>query len=135
MSRDSLSDALTHVRNACLAKHRLVQIPRTNLVESVVEVLFREGFIKSFTSVENDGKNQLLITLRYCMDTKQQRGPVIRHIERISKPGRRVYAKAKEIIRIRNGFGLVIITTSRGVVTGEEARAHGIGGEVLCYIW
>jgi small subunit ribosomal protein S8 len=134
MSRDSLSDALTRVRNACLAKHSIVQIPRTKLVESVVEVLFREGFIKSFTSVENSGKKQLLITLRYYM-TNEQKGPVIRHIERISKPGRRVYTKAKEIIRIRNGFGLVIITTSKGVVTGEEARAHGIGGEVLCHIW
>lgn len=131
MSTDTLSDVLTCIRNAGLARHRVVRVPCTKLVTGVVRVLCREGYVKSFTSIKTKGKTQqMAIVLRYVNGE-----PLIRRIQRVSKPGKRRYTKVGAIPKVRQGFGLVVLTTSYGIMSGEDARVRGVGGEVLCTIW
>ncbi|MCF7802529.1 MAG: 30S ribosomal protein S8 [Candidatus Marinimicrobia bacterium] len=128
---DPIADFLTRIRNASAARHRWVDIPAANLKVRIAVLLKLEGYIKDFVLVEDDKQNILRIYLRYSPDG----GPVIERMQRVSKPGRRHYVNAGQLPRVRNGLGVAILTTSRGVITDKQARKERVGGEVLCYIW
>ena len=128
---DPIADMLTRIRNANSAKHKTVDVPASKIKTSIAEILFKEGYIKSFELINNDNQGIIRITLKY--DEKGTR--VIDGIKRISKPGLRVYAGKEELPRVLNGLGIAIISTSQGLKTDKEAREAGMGGEVLAYIW
>ena len=132
MTTDTIADMLTRIRNANLAKHQIVQIPSTKITRNIAEVLFREGLIDSYEELKNGLNSSLLLALKY---KGKDRTPCIEKIQRISKPGLRVYSGAKKMPRILGGFGTAIVSTSRGLMTDQQARQEGVGGELLCYIW
>ena len=132
MSNDTIADMLTRIRNANLAKHQIVQVPSTKVTRNIAQVLFAEGLIESFEELKNGLKSSLLLFLKY---TGKDRKPSIVKIQRISKPGLLVYSGAKKMPRILGGFGVAIVSTSRGLMTDQQARKEGVGGELLCYIW
>ena len=132
MVNDTISDMLTRIRNANMVRHQIVQIPFTKMSLAISEILKTEGFIEDFESYTEDKKNYLLISLKY---TGKSRQPVICKIERVSKPGLRVYANSKKLPKVLDNLGIAIISTSKGVMTNLKAKELGIGGEVLCYIW
>ena len=132
MSHDTVADMLTKIRNASLVKHQIVQLPLTNLTKEIAKVLLSEGFIVSFEELKNGANSSLLLVLKY---TGKDRIPKITNIQRVSKPGLRVYKNAKKMPRVLGGFGTAIISTSKGLVTDQFARQENIGGEVLCFIW
>jgi small subunit ribosomal protein S8 len=129
---DTISDMLTRIRNANMVRHQIVQIPATKMSLAIAEILKEEGFIEDFENYIENKKKYLLISLKY---TGKSRKPVICKIERVSKPGLRVYSNSKKLPRILNNLGIAIMSTSKGVMTNLRARELGIGGEVLCYIW
>jgi small subunit ribosomal protein S8 len=129
---DTISDMLTRIRNAHMVKHQIVQIPSTKISLAIAEILKEEGYIEDFESYIEDNKKYLLISLKYI---GKSRKPVISKIERMSKPGLRVYSSSKELPRILENLGIAIISTSKGVMTNLKAKELGIGGEVLFYIW
>jgi small subunit ribosomal protein S8 len=129
---DTISDMLTRIRNAHMVKHQIVQIPSTKISFAIAEILKEEGYIEDFENYIEDGKKYLLISLKYI---GQSRKPVISKIERMSKPGLRVYSSSKELPRVLENLGIAIISTSKGVMTNLKAKELGIGGEVLFYIW
>jgi len=132
MVNDTIADMLTRIRNANLAKHQIVQIPSTKMTKAIANVLFNEGLIDSFEELSNGLRGSLLLSLKYDgIDRK----PIIENIQRISKPGLRIYSGSKKMPRVLGGFGTAIISTSRGLMTDKQARSEGIGGEILCYIW
>ena len=128
---DPIADMLTRIRNANSAKHKTVDIPASKMKTAIAEILFKEGYIKSFELISNENQGIIRITLKY--DEKGTR--VIDGIKRISKPGLRVYVGKEELPRVLNGLGIAIISTSKGLKTDKEAREAGMGGEVLAYIW
>ena len=128
---DPIADMLTSIRNANSSKHKSVDIPASKMKLGIAEILFREGYIKSFEEIKDDTQGTIRITLKY--DEKGTR--VIDGLKRISKPGLRVYASKEELPKVLNGLGIAIISTSQGLKTDKEARELGIGGEVLAYIW
>jgi small subunit ribosomal protein S8 len=132
MTTDTIADMLTRIRNANLAKHQIVQIPSTKITRNIAQVLFAEGLIDSFEELKNGLNSSLLLSLKYI---GKERKPSIEKIQRISKPGLRVYSGAKKMPRILGGFGTAIVSTSRGLMTDQQARKEGVGGELLCYIW
>jgi small subunit ribosomal protein S8 len=132
MVNDTISDTLTRIRNAILAKHEIVKIPATKVTFYIIKVLKEEGFIENFEEINDEFKNFLIITLKYKGLNKH---PIITKLIRISKPGLRIYAKNKNLPKVLGGIGIAIISTSRGVMTDRQARYLGLGGEVLCYIW
>ena len=140
MVTDTISDMLTRIRNANMVKHQIVQIPATKMSLAIAEILKTEGFIEDFESytdksqrkLRENEKKYLLISLKYI---GKSRKPVIWKIERVSKPGLRVYSSSKKLPRILDDLGIAIISTSKGVMTNQKAKELGIGGEVLCYIW
>jgi small subunit ribosomal protein S8 len=132
MTTDTIADMLTRIRNANLAKHQVVQIPSTKITKNIAQVLFAEGLIDSFEELKNGLNSSLLLSLKY---SEKERKPSIEQIQRISKPGLRVYSGAKKMPRILGGFGTAIVSTSKGLMTDHQARKEGIGGELLCYIW
>ena len=132
MTNDTIADMLTRIRNANLAKHQIVQIPSTKITRNIAEVLFSEGLIDSFEELKNGLKSSILVSLKY---EGKERKPSIEKIQRISKPGLRVYSGAKKMPRILGGFGTAIVSTSKGLMTDQQARKEGVGGELLCYIW
>jgi small subunit ribosomal protein S8 len=129
---DTISDMLTRIRNAHMVKHQIVQIPSTKISLAITEILKEEGYIEDFENYIENGKKYLLISLKYI---GQSRKPVISKIERMSKPGLRVYSNSKELPRVLENLGIAIISTSKGVMTNLKAKELGIGGEVLFYIW
>ena len=132
MVNDSIADLLTRIRNAQTARHDTVSVETTIMKKSIAQILLDEGYIAAFDEVENGNKNKnLVITLKYV--NKNQK--VITGLKRISKPGRRIYASCEELPKVLNGLGIVIVSTSKGVMTDREARKLGIGGEVLAYVW
>ena len=128
---DPIADMLTRIRNANSAKHKTVDVPASKMKTAIAEILFKEGYIKSFELISNENQGIIRITLKY--DEKGTR--VIDGIKRISKPGLRVYANKEELPKVLNGLGIAIISTSQGLKTDKEAREAGVGGEVLAYIW
>ena len=132
MNTDPIADYLTRIRNASAANHRVVEIPASNLKKEMTKILFDQGYILSYKFDKVKYRETIKIALKYDSRTKES---VIREIQRISKPGLRKYAGSSEIPRILNGLGIAIVSTSKGVMTGKQAQAHNIGGEVLCFVY
>ena len=128
---DPISDMLTRIRNAGMARKADVLMPSTKVLVAIAEILKQEGYIGDFEVIEKRPQNQLKIGLRYGPDKRH----TIREIRRVSKPGLRVYAGKDEIPRVRSGLGIAIVSTPQGVLTGYEARRRGIGGEVICTVF
>jgi small subunit ribosomal protein S8 len=129
---DTISDMLTRIRNANMVKHQIVQIPATKMSIAIAEILKDEGFIKDFESYEENKRQYLLISLKYIGKVRK---PVLCKLERVSKPGLRVYSNSKKLPKVLDNLGIAIISTSKGIMTNLKAKELGIGGEVLCYIW
>ena len=132
MVNDTISDMLTRIRNANMVKHQIVQIPSTKMSLAITEILKAEGYIEDFETYIENNRKYLLISLKYI---GKSRNPVISKIERVSKPGLRVYSNTKQLPKILEDLGIAIISTSKGVMTNLKAKELGIGGEVLFYIW
>ena len=132
MVTDTISDMLTRIRNANMVKHQIVEIPATKMSKAIASILKEEGFIENFEVYSENLYQYLLISLKY---KGKSREPVICKIERISKPGLRVYAGSKKLPKVLGNLGIAIISTSKGVMTNLKAKELGIGGEILCYIW
>ena len=132
MVTDTIADMLTRIRNANMVKHRIVQIPHTKMSLAITKILEDEGFIESFELYQEARKRFILLSLKY---TQLSQTPVISKIERISKPGLRVYANSKTLPKVLDNLGIAILSTSQGVMTNIQAKELGVGGEVLCYIW
>ena len=133
MYTDPIADYLTRIRNAVSAKHRVVEIPASNLKKEITKILFDQGYILSYKFEDTDDKQgNIKIALKYESVSKQ---PVIKEIQRISKPGLRKYSNSTEFPRILNGLGISIISTSKGVMTGKQAASQNIGGELICYVF
>jgi|SRR5690554_2634789 len=133
MTTDPIADFLTRIRNAVKANHRVVEIPASNIKKEITKILFDQGYILSYKFDDQQGpQGTIKIALKYDRITKE---PVIKQIQRVSTPGLRKYAGANELPRILNGLGISIISTSHGVMTGKQARAENIGGEILCYVY
>lgn len=132
MYTDPIADYLTRIRNAVRANHRVVEIPASNLKKDITKILFDQGYILSYKFDDSTAQGTIKIALKYNKETKE---PVIKKIQRISKPGLRKYASSKELPRILNGLGIAIVSTSHGVMTGKQAKRDNVGGEVLCYVY
>ncbi len=132
MVTDPIADFLTRIRNAQMAGHRVVDIPASNLKKRMTEILYSQGYILKYKFEDDNKQGIIKIALKYDPATRQ---PAIRSMERISRPGLRQYASPSEFRRVKNGLGVAIISTSRGVMTDKEARAQNVGGEVLCYVY
>ena len=129
---DPISDMLTRIRNAVQARHEAVDVPASRMKSSLLKLLSDEGFITSFKSVDEDSVNKKLeVQLRYYED----KTPVIQGLKRVSKPGLRVYVGKNEVPRYFGGIGVAFMSTSKGVMTGQQARRQGVGGELLFYVW
>jgi small subunit ribosomal protein S8 len=130
MMNDPLGDLLTRIRNAQMRNKNKVSSPMSRLRESVLDVLKSEGYIRGYAVVEKDGRSEIEIELKYF-----DGAPVIREIERISKPGRRVYTSVRNLPRVNNGLGVAIVSTPKGVMADHEARDANVGGEILCTVF
>ena len=128
---DPVADMLTRIRNASTAKHETVDVPASNLKKAIAQILLEEGYIKSYTLVDNGNQGVIHITLKYL--AKKQ--SVISGLKRVSKPGLRIYAGAEELPKVLKGLGIAIVSTSKGVMTDKKARELHIGGEVLAFVW
>jgi small subunit ribosomal protein S8 len=131
IANDPITDLLNRLRNAMRAGHDRVDMPASRLKEDLVKVLAEEGYIASFRRVEEKGRPLLRVGLKYDADGE----PVVSGLERVSRPGRRVYARAQEIPEVLGGLGTSIVSTSRGIVSGRKARESRLGGEILCNVW
>ena len=129
---DPIADYLTRVRNAIMAKHRVVEIPASNIKRDITKILFEKGYILSYKFIDDDVQGKIKIALKYDPETKKS---AIKSIERASRPGLRKYASHGDLPRVLNGLGVAIISTSRGVMTDKEARKENVGGEVICYVY
>lgn len=129
---DPIADFLTRIRNAILARHKVVEIPASNLKKDIAKILYNKGYILSYKVVEDGPQGILKLALKYHPKSNI---PAIKSLERISSPGLRKYSGADKLPRVLNGLGVAIISTSQGVMTDKEARKLSIGGEVLCYIY
>ena len=132
MVTDTISDMLTRIRNATMVKHQIVQIPVTKMSLAIATILKEEGFLEDFENYHENKREYLLLSLKYNGTSRKS---VISKIQRISKPGLRVYTNSKELPRVLDNLGIAIISTSKGIMTNLKAKKLGIGGEVLCYIW
>jgi len=131
MITDPIADYLTRVRNAVNAKHRIVEVPASNVKKAITKILFEKGYILNYKFEEEGPQGTIKIALKYHPVTKQ---PAIMSIDRVSRPGLRQYTDSENLPRVMNGLGIAIISTSRGIMTDKEARKLHIGGEVLCYV-
>ena len=128
---DPIADMLTRIRNASSAKHESVDVPASNMKKAIAEILLNEGYIKSYQVIEDGAQGIIHIVLKYLPEG----GRAIAGLRRVSKPGLRVYASAEELPEVLRGLGVAIISTSKGVMTDKLARANGVGGEVLAFVW
>lgn len=126
---DPIADMLTRIRNALMMKHAYVMMPSSRMKKAIADILVEEGYVNKAT-VLSEGHPKLRLDLKY-----DEKGAIISNLQRVSKPGRRIYKKKNEIPWILSGVGIAILSTSRGVLTDRQARRFGVGGEVLCYIW
>ena len=133
---DPIADMLTRIRNAVMADHVVTAMPSSKMKVAIAKILKAEGFVENFEVVEGEKKDRkvLRINLKYVGD-RRQRHSVLTGLDRISKPGRRIYTSKKEIPWVLSGMGIAILSTSKGVMTGREARKMGLGGEVVCKVW
>ncbi len=130
MVTDPIADLLTRVRNAAMARHDSVMVPASKMKIAVVKILKDEGFVSDFSIIKGEPQRMIKITLKYI-----DKQPAFVGLERVSKPGLRVYSGKKEIPRVYGGLGIAILSTSKGVMTGQEAWKKNLGGEILCYVW
>jgi len=128
---DPITDLLNRLRNAMTAGHERVDIPASRVKENVLRVLAEEGYIGPYRRVEEKGRQRLRVSLKYDSEGE----PIVNGLERVSRPGRRVYAGAAEIPQVLDGLGMSIVSTSKGIVTGRQAREQHLGGEILCNVW
>lgn len=128
---DVVADMLTRIRNANTAKHETVEIPASNLKKAIAQILLDEGYIKAYDVIEDGKQGTIKVTLKYG-ENKQR---IIQGLRRVSKPGLRIYAASQDLPRVKNGLGVAIISTSKGIMTDKEARKQNIGGEVLAFVW
>ena len=131
MVTDPIADMLTRIRNANQMRYTEVEVPASKIKEDIAKILTEEGYINGYKIVDGNVQNTIVLNLKYG-DKKER---VITGLKRISKPGLRVYAKADEVPQVLNGLGIAIVSTSQGVMTGKDAKAKGLGGEVLAYVW
>ncbi len=131
MMTDPIADMLTRIRNGLQAKHRSVLIPASGLKKEVARILSEEGFVGEVKTEQGDAGRDIEVTLKYV----EQGAPVIRRLERVSKPGRRVYCGKDDVPAVLNGLGVAIVSTSQGVLTDRRCRELGVGGEVICRVW
>ncbi|MBO7144657.1 MAG: 30S ribosomal protein S8 [Salinivirgaceae bacterium] len=129
---DPIADFLTRIRNAQMAKSKVVEIPSSNMKKSITKILYDNGYILNYKFDDEKDKGIIKIALKYNLQTKQ---PVIKKLERISRPGLRKYTNVENMPRVLNGLGIAVISTSQGVMSDKDARAKNLGGEVLCYIY
>ena len=129
---DPIADFLTRIRNAQMAKSKVVEIPSSNMKKSITNILYDNGYILNYKFDDEKDKGIIKIALKYNLQTKQ---PVIKKLERISRPGLRKYTNVENMPRVLNGLGIAVISTSQGVMSDKDARAKNLGGEVLCYIY
>ncbi len=128
---DVVADMLTRIRNANTAKHESVEIPASNLKKAIAQILLDEGYIKAYSVAEDNKQGVITVTLKYG-ENKQR---IIQGLRRVSKPGLRIYAASQDLPRVKNGLGIAIISTSKGIMTDKEARKQNLGGEVLAFVW
>jgi len=127
---DVIADMLTRIRNANNAKHETVDIPASNMKKAIADILVNEGYISSYTVVEDGKQGIIKITLKYIGKQK-----VLQGLRRVSKPGLRIYAGAEDMPKVMNGLGIAIVSTSKGIMTDKQARKENVGGEVLAFVW
>lgn len=130
MMTDPIADMLTRIRNGNMKKHESITVPASNMKKNLAQILLDEGYIKGYNVVEDDKQGTMTIDLKYVDDQRSISG-----IQRISKPGRRVYVRANEVPYVLGGLGIAILSTSHGIMTDKQARAEKVGGEVICYVW
>jgi small subunit ribosomal protein S8 len=128
---DPIADMLTKIRNANMARHEKVDIPTSKLKLEIVKILKTEGYIKNFKKIQTEGQNSIRIFLKY----DEENNPIIHGLSKVSKPGRRVYTGYRDMPRILNGYGIMIVSTSDGVITGRKAVEKQVGGELICTVW
>lgn len=128
---DPIADMLTRIRNATMVRHDRTDVPASKMKLEIAKILKQEGYIRTFKLLEEGAQGVLRIYLKYSNDGE----PVIHGIQRVSKPGLRIYRGVEELPKVRNGLGVAVVSTSRGVVTDDQARRLGVGGEILCEIW
>ena len=128
---DTIADMLTRIRNANSAKHDTVDIPASNMKKAIAQILLDEGYIKSFTGVEDGKQGTIRVVLKYG----QGKPPVIQGLRRVSTPGLRIYTSCEDMPRVMKGLGVAILSTNKGVMTDRQARKENVGGEVLAFIW
>ena len=128
---DTIADLLTRIRNANSAKHDTVEIPASNLKKDICQILVDEGYIKSFTVIEDGKQGIIRITLKY--EAGKQK--VIHGLRRVSKPGLRIYSNCEDMPKVMNGLGIAIVSTSKGIMTDKKARRENVGGEILAFVW
>lgn len=131
MNTDPIADYLTRIRNGVMAKHRVVEVPASNVKKAMTKILFEKGYILNYKFEDDDKQGTIKIALKYHPVTKM---PAMTRLERVSRPGLRKYVNSEELPRVLNGLGIAIVSTSNGIMTDKEARRLNIGGEVLCYI-
>nr|YP_009356475.1 ribosomal protein S8 [Lepidium meyenii]YP_009756488.1 ribosomal protein S8 [Lepidium sativum]YP_009898182.1 ribosomal protein S8 [Lepidium perfoliatum]YP_009947409.1 ribosomal protein S8 [Lepidium apetalum]YP_010029978.1 ribosomal protein S8 [Lepidium latifolium]YP_010829500.1 ribosomal protein S8 [Lepidium ruderale]YP_010829584.1 ribosomal protein S8 [Lepidium ferganense]YP_010829666.1 ribosomal protein S8 [Lepidium draba]YP_010829753.1 ribosomal protein S8 [Lepidium cordatum]YP_010829 len=134
MGKDTIADIITSIRNADMNRKGTVRIRSTNITESIVKILLREGFIENVRKHRENNQYFLILTLRHKRNKKESYKTIL-NLKRISRPGLRIYSNSQRIPRILGGIGIVILSTSQGIMTDREARRKRIGGEILCYIW
>jgi small subunit ribosomal protein S8 len=134
VTNDPIADMLTRIRNALMARHRQVPVPRSKIKVEIARILKEEGYIEDYSVGDESPVPMITIKLKYY-GTRRERRPVITKLQRVSKPGRRVYRNRSELPIVLSGTGIAIVTTPNGVMTAQNARKHGVGGEVLCYVW
>jgi small subunit ribosomal protein S8 len=131
MNTDPIADYLTRIRNANSAGHKVVSIPASNVKKEITKILFDQGYILSYKFEDNTTQGSIKIALKYDSFTKE---PVIKKLERVSKPGLRKYSGSESLPRVLNGLGIAIVSTSKGLMTEKKAKQSNVGGEVLCYV-
>jgi len=128
---DVIADMLTRIRNANDAKHATVDVPASNMKKAIADILVAEGYVKSYTVIEDGKQGVIRVTLKYAPGKQK----VIHGLRRVSKPGLRIYAGCEDMPRVMNGLGIAIVSTSKGIMTDKKARALNVGGEVLAFVW
>jgi len=128
---DPIADLLTRIRNAVQARHESLLVPRSKIKLEIVRILKQEGFLEGYVEIEDDKQGRIKVFPRY----DESRKAIIRGLSRVSRPSRRMYVGKDDVPRVRNGLGVAILTTPRGVLTDRQARREGVGGEVICYVW
>lgn len=128
---DTIADMLTRIRNANSAKHDTVDIPASNMKKAIAQILVDEGYVRSFSVIDDEKQGVIRVTLKY----NEGKSPAITGLRRVSKPGLRIYANCEDLPKVMKGLGIAIISTSKGVMTDKNARTQNVGGEVLAFVW